>query len=260
MYAPRRYLKMTIALFLTGFIFAATCTGTKKDISQGKRPEHRASDISNQKVSDGQILPPKKGCFVGVFPRWGDLEDSVNAQELKRLEDLSGKAAAIVPFSNFWGENYASRKQLDEIAGYGAAPLLRLMPWGEPYWEPFAYQPDYSLQKIINEDFDLFLSDWADQIKEFGKPVMITFEVEMNGNWFPWSGVFQGRGKTSGYGDPKKADRPEKYVDAYRYIIKLFRDREVSNVTWLFQPNRESYPDKQWNSLEVYYPGNNYID
>jgi len=205
------------------------------------------------------ISPPENGCYTGVFPGWGELESSVNAQELADFENLSGKSVAFVPFSVFWGEGYVSRRNLDEISGYGAIPLLRLMPWGEPYWEP-RYQPDYALQKIIDGDFDSFLSDWADEIKAYGKPVMMTFGVEMNGDWFPWSGVFQGGSITDNYGDPKKADGPERYVDAFRHIITLFRDKGVYNVTWYFHPNHESYPNEEWNSIEAYYPGDEYID
>jgi len=206
-----------------------------------------------------RIFPPDSGCYVGVFPGWGELEASVSAQQLEDFEKLSGKSVAFVPFSVFWGENYVSRQQLDEIASYGAVPLLRLMPWGEPYWEP-GYQADYSLQKIIDGDFDAFLSAWADEIKGYGKPVMVTFGVEMNGNWFPWSGVFQGGSATDGYGDPNKPDGPERYVDAFRHIITLFRDKGADNVVWYFQPNHESYPDEEWNSIDAYYPGDEYID
>jgi len=205
------------------------------------------------------IHPPDQGCYVGVFPGWGEFEDSVDAQQLVDFENLSGKSVAFVPYSVFWGRNYVSRTNLDEISNYGAIPLLRFMPWGEPYWEP-GYQSEYDLQRIIDGDFDSFLLDWANVIKSYGKPVMITFGPEMNGNWFPWSGVFQGGGKTNRYGDPDKADGPEKYVDAFRHIVILFRNAEVNNATWYFQPNHESYPDKEWNSIENYYPGDEYID
>jgi len=90
--------------------------------------------------------------------------------------------------------------------------------------------------------------------------MMMTFGVEMNGDWFAWSGVFQGGNKTTGFGDPTQADGPERYVAAYRHIIDLFRSRGVTNVAWLFQPNHESYPNESWNSIEAYYPGDDYID
>ena len=211
------------------------------------------------------IYPPEHGCYVGVFPGWGEFEDFVDSNQLIDFENLSGKSVAFVPFSIFWGE-YASRESLDRIednlnniSSYGAIPLIRLMPWGKPYWEP-GYQSDYDLQRIIDGDFDSFLSSIADKIKNFGKIVMITFGPEMNGNWFPWSGVFQGGGITDKYGDPQEADGPEKYVDAFRHVVTFFRNKGVNNAIWYFQPNHESYPDENWNVIEAYYPGDEYID
>ena len=205
------------------------------------------------------ITIPINGCYTGVFPGWGEYEDSVSTQFLIDFENLCGKSVAFVPFSVFWGQNNVSDCNLKKIDSYGAVPLIRLMPWGEPYWEA-SYQANYSLEKIINGDFDTFLSDWADIIKNFNKTVMITFGVEMNGNWFPWSGVFQGGNKTDGYGDPNKADGPEKYVDAFRHIVLLFKNKSVNNALWYFHPNHESYPDEAWNSIENYYPGDQYVD
>ncbi len=205
------------------------------------------------------INPSNYGCFVGVFPGWGEYEDDVTSQTLINFENLSGKSVAFVPFSVFWGRGYVSLDNLQEISNYGAIPLLRFMPWGEPYWEA-KYQPDYSLQKIIDGEFDEFLSQWADEIKTYGKPVMITFGPEMNGNWFPWSGIFQGGGTTTQYGDPSKPDGPERFVDAFRHVISLFKNKGVTNAVWYFHPNYESHPQEDWNKIENYYPGDDYVD
>jgi len=204
--------------------------------------------------------PPEGGCYVGVFPGWGELEDAVTAQQLSELEEMVGKQIAFSPFSSFWGRRQVLGTQLEAMAAYGAVPMLRLMPWGEPYWEPEGYQEEYSLQRIIDGEFDEYLSQWADQLKAFAKPVMVTFGAEMNGDWFAWSGVFHGGAEAAGFGDPGKADGPERYVAAYRHIVDLFRQREVGNVTWYFQPNHESHPDEDWNSISAYYPGDEYVD
>ncbi len=133
------------------------------------------------------------------------------------------------------------------------------MPWGEPYWEP-GYQPAYDLESIISGKYDTFILDWANCIKNFGNTVMVTFGVEMNGNWFPWSGIFQGGFTTDRYGDTLKPDGPEKYVDAYRHIVNIFRGAGVNNALWYFHANNESYPDSGGNSIEKYYPGDSYVD
>lgn len=155
-----------------------------------------------------QISPPS-GCYVGIFPGWGETETSVSAQELRSLETLVGKAFAFSPFSNNWGENMSLTAPLNEMASYGAVPMIRLLPWeSAAFGGSEAYQPEYSMQNIIDGEFDPFLLARAEEIKRFGQPVMATFGVEMNGDWFPWCGVFQGGSTTTAYGDPTKADGP----------------------------------------------------
>ncbi len=211
------------------------------------------------------ILPPETGCFFGAMPGWGTNEDSAFTTKLDSFAQLVGKSVAFSPFSIFWGEYVDGDNfdwiahNLNEISRYGAIPMVRLMPWGEPYWES-SFQPRYSLQRIIDGDFDQFLTQIADIIRQFGKPVFITFAMEMNGNWFPWSGVFQGADSTTGYGDPDKPDGPERYVDAFRHVVEIFRQTGATNAIWYFQPNDHSYPETSWNSIENYYPGDDCVE
>ncbi len=206
--------------------------------------------LSGSSVLAGdKIVAPEEGCYTGVFSGWGGHEDNVKIKTLQDFQSLSGKAVAFVPFSNFWGERTVPKKQLNRIAEYGAVPMLRMMPW-KKYWEEEGYEPKYSMKRIINGRFDKFLKRWAKRIKKFKKPVMITFGEEMNGDWFPWSGKFQG-GKKKG---------PKRYKKAFRHIVKLFRKKKVKNATWVWQPNHDSYPEKKWNRVNAYYPGDKYVD
>ena len=42
-------------------------------------------------------------------------------------------------------------------------------------------------QNIIKGKHDAYIRDWARAAKAFGRPVVVRFAHEMNGNWFPWS-------------------------------------------------------------------------
>ncbi len=216
-------------------------------------------------TSGGVIHPPQQGCYAGCFPGWGEYEDSVDAARLDAFQSMAGKSVAFVPFSVYFGRYVG--KDLSPIAYnlaqignvYGAVPMMRLMPWGEPYWQP-QYQPEFSLDSIISGRFDDFLSSVAEIVRNYGKPVMVTFGVEMNGNWFPWSGVFQGAGTTSLFGDPYVPDGPERFVAAFRHVVEIFRSHGASNAIWYFQPNNESFPAEGWNDISSYYPGDDYVD
>jgi beta-mannanase len=118
----------------------------------------------------------------------------------------------------------------------------------------------YSLKKIANGDFDGELAQWAKDLQASGIPVLIDFAAEPNGDWFPWSGVFNGAGKTNGYGDKNYPDGPELYRDAYMHIIDIFNEEGTNRVTWVFHVNAIGAPQEQWNAIKNYYPGDDYID
>jgi len=132
---------------------------------------------------------------------------------------------------------------------------------------------DFSMQSIINGDWDDDLREWArnaiDDRDENGDPIplLVTFSVEMNGYWFPWSGIYNGESATGDYGDPNLADGPERFRDAYRHIIDLFRNEGANHITWFFVPdtvNKDeewvSFIQDDWNDPINYYPGDDYID
>jgi len=131
----------------------------------------------------------------------------------------------------------------------------------------------FSMQNIISGKWDWALKQWARDAKEDrdenGKviPLLVTFTIEMNGYWFPWSGIYNGGAIKDQYGDPDLADGPERYRDAYRHIIDLFRNEGVEHITWFFvpdtmDPNEDwvSFLKESWNAQKNYYPGDDYID
>jgi hypothetical protein len=121
-------------------------------------------------------------------------------------------------------------------------------------------EKNFSLQKIIDGDFDDALKKYAKEVKKDGKAILFDFNVEANGDWFLWSGKYNGGGKTDVYGNKNYPDGPERWRDAYRHIIDIFRAEGVNNATWFFHVDIHSVPDKWWNKAKYYYPGDDYID
>jgi len=207
-------------------------------------------------------LPTPKGnqIYFGAFPDFGGPEDIVTAGRIEQFNLLAGKKIMWAYFSNNWGQDGVvfPQAKVETIRSTGTLPFIRMMP------RRFFEDPNdktFSLQKIIDGLFDADLHQYARDVKAYGHMVLIDFAVEMNGDWFPWSGVFNGGATTDGYGDPARADGPERFIDAYRHIIDIFRSEHVDNVTWFFHPDVYSQPEGQaWNELKAYYPGDNYID
>jgi hypothetical protein len=213
--------------------------------------------------ADAQIkLPRPTGnrIYFGAFPDFGGPEDIVTADRIEQFNSLAGKKIIWAYFSNNWGQDGVAfpRARVDTIHSTDTIPFVRMMP--RRFFED-PHDKTFSLQKIIDGVFDTDLHQYARDVKAYGHMVLIDFAVEMNGDWFPWSGVFNGGATTDGYGDPARADGPERFIDAYRHIIDIFRNEHVDNVTWFFHPDIYSHPEGQaWNEPKAYYPGDDYID
>lgn len=116
-------------------------------------------------------------------------------------------------------------------------------------WEPFDKKNKRRniLPDIISGVYDKHIQDFATQAKSFGKPLIVRFGHEMNGNWYPWSGMNNG---TS----------PDNYIAAFRRIRSFFKQQGVGNVIFAFAVNNEDIPAEPWNRFENYYPGADYVD
>lgn len=197
--------------------------------------------------------------YFAAFPDFGGAEDMVSKERIRNFENLARKKIVWAQFSQNWFKGLAYPKaQIQTIADMGVMPYVRLMPRSS--LDQFKVEKKFTLDNIINGDFDNELKKWAKNAKQHNIPIIIDFAVEMNGDWFSWSGKFNGAGTKDAYGDLNYYDGPEKYRDAYRHIIDIFRAKNVNNVTWFFHPNVNSSPNEEWNHPKHYYPGDEYID
>ena len=208
----------------------------------------------------GQTLAiPQNGAYTGAYIDFGDTEDSVTLKAITAFERLVGKHQAIVASSSFWGVGTFPAANVQTISDYGAVPLLYWSPWGPPYEQGSGVDPgDFSLRHIVAGDCDAYIDRWAAGARTFGKPLLVSFACEMNSDWYPWSGLQNGGGGHAETGDGYAG--PEWYKRAWRHVVDRVRAAGVHNVSWVFQPNNTSHPDRKWNGLGEYYPGGDYVD
>ena len=222
--------------------------------------------ISCASASDSnQIIKLKastKGVYLAAFPDFGGSEDAVTAKRIAAFKKMTGQTIVWAAFSDNWGKSKITfpSKAVKTIHQAGLVPYIRLMP--RSTLEDSYSKPDrvYSLDNIINGKFDTKLRKWARDAKNSNIPLIIDFAPEMNGDWFPWSGILNGAGTKNKYGDPALADGPEKYRDAYRHIITIFRQEKATKITWVFHVDAYNTLEKSWNNYKAYYPGDGYID
>lgn len=186
-------------------------------------------------------------------------EDGLTLEDLRSYEEHVGKTAAWTYFSHNW---FRDRRFPLETASWirdtGSIPYIRLMLRSSS--EQNIAETTFTLEQIINGQFDDDLRTWAKDARDFGSPLIVEYGTEVNGEWFSWNGIWNGAGTLDGYGDPAEYDGPERFRDAYRHIIQIARDEGASNITWVFHVNGDDIPDEEWNRLEQYYPGDEWID
>jgi len=146
---------------------------------------------------------------------------------------------------------------------HGSVPYIAFLPTSGDFYGAGKRQmnpePRFTLQRIIDGAFDRQLRAWADGARASNVPIMLSFGAEVNDDWGPWWAGWNGAGDTTGYGDPTKPDGGERYRDAYRHIVDLFRAEGATNVTFVFHV--DSYPPHAgWNELHNYFPGDEYVD
>jgi len=100
---------------------------------------------------------------------------------------------------------------------------------------------------ILQGDYDVFLYDYAQVIKDFEHPVLFRPLNEMNGDWCPYSSYNTSRDTLI-------------FKEVYTYIYSIFDEVGVNNAIWIWNPNEASYPNFKWNDTLMYYPGDAYVD
>jgi hypothetical protein len=205
-------------------------------------------------------IPPAGHLYHAVYPGGvtGE-EDDVTSEGLRSYEQLVGKSATWVYFSHNWFRGRSFPMQTASwVRDAGSVPYIRLMLRSDAI-QGHA-EPTFTLSRILKGEFDADLRAWARAAREFGSPLIVEYGTEVNGEWFPWNGIWNGAGTLDGYGDPSSPDGPERFRDTYRRIIGICREEGAHNITWVFHVNNQDIPEESWNRLEGYYPGDDWID
>ena len=121
----------------------------------------------------------------------------------------TGVKPNILLYYSSWNEPFQERFAAT-AAEHGELPLVQINPFG------------VSLAAIASGQYDSYLSGYAEAVRSYGHPVVLSFGHEMNGHWYPWAYTH-----TS----------PGVFVAAWRHIVTLFRELGARNVTWLWTVN-----------------------
>jgi hypothetical protein len=202
--------------------------------------------------------PAASGVYHAAHPDFGPSDDFVTAESALSFVRLAGKKIvwAYVSF-NWKDEMRFPTEACRTLNRLGIAPLVGMMPWSS--LRQNSPESRYTLERIAGGEFDDGLRRCAEDVIALGFPIMIEFGPEANGSWFPWNGAWNGRSADL-YGERGWPDGPERFRDAYRHIVQLFRESGALDVTWVFHIAADGYPKEEWNSARNYYPGDEWAD
>lgn len=100
---------------------------------------------------------------------------------------------------------------------------------------------------ILDGQYDDYLTEYAQKLKQFGHPVLFRLNNEMNGDWCWYSAYYAGKDT-------------DIYKAVWKYIHNIFDSNGVDNVLWVWNPHDVARPDFKWNHYLMYYPGDEYVD
>jgi beta-mannanase len=198
--------------------------------------------------------PSTPGVYLGTF-------HGTSSSSLRLFEQI-GKGIAISGVYLNWRSAFNSGLvTANAYVGRTTMITWEFMPGASQKLE--AYEGRV-LEGITDGLYDEYIASWAAGMVTFGKPVLLRFGHEMNGDWYAWSGFKNGGAIKDGFGDPAVADGPERFVAAFRYLHDAFVEQGADNVLWVWCPNAsfEAMQNSlgEWNNAAAYYPGDAYVD
>jgi hypothetical protein len=205
--------------------------------------------------SCGKVLPPSAGAYLGVTGLAGG--------GLATFEQRIGRRLGWVGFSQSWYRGLSfPRERVLAIWRHGSIPFVSFLPTSTAYVpgrSAGGAERRYTLERVAAGDFDRQLTAWARGARSLGVPLLLAFGVEVNEDWGPWNGRWNGAGETEGYGDLAVPDGAERYRDAYRRLVTLFRSEGADNVTFVFSVTARRSAEA-WDAVRLYYPGDAFVD
>ena len=175
-------------------------------------------------------LPTAPGSYVGVYV------NGVPASytSVTEFTNATGTRPDMVMYYSGWFVPFPAGFATT-VANNGAVPLVQMNP------------DRISVAKIAAGQYDGYLSAYAESVRAYRHPVILSFGHEMNGSWYSWGY----RSKTS----------PATFVAAWRHIVTLFRALGARNVTWLWTINIVN--DTQAGRIPPpapWWPGSSYVN
>ncbi len=102
-----------------------------------------------------------------------------------------------------------------------------------------------SLVAVAGGQYDSYLRTYAAAVKKFGGTVILSFDHEMNGDWYSW-----------GY----RHSSAKAFVAAWRHVVTIFREQGARNVSWMWTINIYNVLGRHVSAPAAWWPGQSYVN
>jgi hypothetical protein len=172
-------------------------------------------------------LPVTPGSYLGVYSP----SAPSSYAGLTSFTSATGVRPRLVVYYSGWLEPFKTGFA-STAARHGAVPVVQIDPTG------------VSLTAIADGRYDAYLSSYAQAVRAYHGPVILSFGHEMNAPWYSWGYLH-----TS----------PAAFVAAWRHIVTRFRQLGARNVTWLWTVNVIQSQDGRTLRPAAWWPGSSYV-
>jgi mannan endo-1,4-beta-mannosidase len=166
--------------------------------------------------------------YLGVY----EADDPNSYAGIDQFARGIGRQPNIVLYYQSWLKQFQTSFAA-EAMNHGATTLVQLSTGNAP------------LANIASGQYDAYWRSYADEVKAFGGPVILSLDHEMNGDWY-----------TFGY----KHTPPAIFVAAWRHVVNIFRQQGAKNVTWMWTVNIEDAGDNKTANPDLWWPGRSYVN
>lgn len=243
---PRRGRAGTIATALTVVVIVASGIAIGRQVGDGIEERVAPTPVRRNVARSEPVRPSASGFYWGAY-RDGAPYDRTLIEDLERSV---GRRPSLVMWYHEWhgGQIFPTAEAI-WLSDRGIVPVISWEPWRPPvvFGDLVVEQPNYSLARIAGGAYDKYIRAYADRVREYGGPLMLRPFHEMDGYWYPWSGLANG-------------NTPADFVRAWRHVHDVFNAAGATNVTWVWSVNHVSVPDTPENAIENYWPGDRYVD
>jgi mannan endo-1,4-beta-mannosidase len=216
--------KLAAAIVLLAIAtFAAAKVVLRAEHDESAPVRHTTAVIGQAPAAPRTVPAP----FIGVYMT--SLPDSV--APLEAFQAKTGTKLRLAMYYSSWDEPFQETFAA-AVARLHIIPLVRMQPTG------------VSLAEIADGGQDDYLVSYADAVRRYDRPVVLSFGPEMNADWYSW-----------GYRNASPSD----FIAAWRHIVAVFRTQRANNVTWLWTV--ESVPAGEAGAVnpDAWWPGRQYV-